>query len=90
LGEDVVDCVGEGEEQVGERCCTAEWGGVVIDLKRVMMWVMFSTRERLIVTRMEVLLVVGGEIVARRKDVVSESSDSSESLKFSESVSIDE
>ena len=28
MRENVVDCVGEGEEEVGEHCCVAERGGV--------------------------------------------------------------
>jgi hypothetical protein len=50
-----------------------EW---MIDLKRVMVCVIFCTSERLIVTRTEVLPVVGGEAVAPRRVVVSESSES--------------
>ena len=28
MRENVVDCIGEGEEEVGEHCCVAERGGV--------------------------------------------------------------
>ena len=55
----------------------------MIDLKSVMVWLMFSMSELLIVMRMEVLLVLEDEVCVRR-EVTSESSESSMSGSIEE------
>jgi len=50
-----------------------EW---MIDLNRVMVWLMFSRRDLLTVTIMGVLLLAGGGVFASR-ELISESSASS-------------